>query len=104
MSYDIESLEKKLNSISEELKNIDEKKSLSHYELMNNKYKNYISQYSKSYIEMSEYYYGPELPFEVYCKEFKCGTYLDSQKDVKELYSLFLFFGLFQMYTGVKTE
>ena len=75
-------------------KNIDEKESY-HYELMNNKYKNYISQYSKSYIEMSVYYYGPKLPFEVYCT-FKC-AHTDCKRC--ENYSLFLFFGLFQMYT-----
>lgn len=108
MKYDLDALEKKLNSISEESRIIDEelkkKSELNHYQLMNQKYKKYISQYSKSYIEMSEHYYGPELPYEVYCNEFHKGTYLDSKKDVKELYSLFLFFGLFQLYTGVKTS
>ena len=34
-------------------------------------YKKYISQYSKVYIEMSEWYYGPELPYDVYIKEFR---------------------------------
>ena len=83
---------------------MDEKTEMSHYQIMNQKYKKYISQYSKSYIEMSDYYYGPELPYEVYCKEFHKGTYLDYTKDVKDLYSLFLFFGFFQFYTGVKTS
>ena len=64
--------------------------------IMNEKYKQWISQYSKEYIEMSEWYYGEELPFDIYCKEFnitrKESTYLDSAKDVKELYALFVFF------------
>ena len=59
----------------------------------------YISQYSQEYIEMSEYYYGRELPYDVYCREFKKGTYLDSPQDIKELYSLFIFFMFFDMYT-----
>tara|TARA_B100001094_G_C17395807_1_gene423431 strand:- start:39 stop:455 length:417 start_codon:yes stop_codon:yes gene_type:complete len=77
------------------------------YHNMNEAYKRYISQYSKEYIEMSEYYYGPELPFDVYQKE-KMGnkrsikegdTYLDTAQDVKELYALFIFFMFFDMYT-----
>ena len=45
----------------------DEKK----YHRANEAYKQYISQYSQEYIEMSEYYYGQELPYDVYCREFK---------------------------------
>ena len=49
---------------------------------------------------MSEFYYGPELPYDIYCKEFKKTnlrnpTYLDSPKDVKELYALFIFYSMF---------
>ena len=62
------------------------------YHNANEAYKKYISQYSQEYIEMSEYYYGQELPYDVYCREFKKGTYLDSPQDIKELYSLFIFF------------
>lgn len=58
------------------------------YEIMNDKYKKWISQYSKSYIEMSEYYVGEELP------RYHESTYLDSQKDVKELYSLFTIYAM----------
>ena len=110
MKWDIDDLESRLNKVSEDLnkqeetvnkidKNIQDNKIKSHYHEMNEKYKQWISQYSKEYIEMSEWYYGEELPFDVYCKEFnitrKESTYLDSAKDVKELYALFVFFSLF---------
>lgn len=125
MEYNIEDIEKKLNNCKNilnkeenKLKEIiidtiekdesnqnidllnyimteDEK----HYFMINNAYKNYISQYSKEYIEMSEYYYGPELPYDVYCREFKKhdkeSTFLDSGKDIKELYALFIFYAMF---------
>jgi len=130
MKWDFDKLEKSLTNSSEEL--IKEEKSFkelvidiaeldeSHetdsilyevlspeekeYHRINNAYKRYISQYSEAYIEMSEYYYGPELPYDVYCREFKkgkkdLGTYLDSPEEIKELYALFLFYGLFEVYT-----
>ena len=106
---DLDELEKKLHRISDDLKKedhrfnklIEEKE----YQLANQAYKSYLSQYSQEYIEMSEYYYGPELPYDVYIKEFKKekvkegDTYLDSGKDVKELYSLFIFFMFFDLFT-----
>ena len=51
---------------------------------------------------MSDFYYGPELPYNIYCKEFKKskGTYLDSPEDIKELYSLFMFYGMLEVYLG----
>ena len=58
------------------------------YQILNDKYKKWISQYSKSYIEMSEYYVGDELP------RYYESTYLDSEKDVKELYSLFTIYAM----------
>ena len=123
MSYD--ALEEKLNNISESLKEEDESfkrlvqdisekddtklssdifnqvftEEEREYHKVNSAYKRYISQYSKEYIEMSEYYYGPELPYDVYCREFNVKkivkegeTYLDTPQDVKDLYSLFIFF------------
>ena len=92
---------KKLDKLSKEEKE---------YYRVNKAYQKYISQYSQAYIEMSEHYYGPELPYDVYCREFtnkcnKCnnfttkGTYLDSPQEIKELYALFMFFGIFEMYT-----
>jgi hypothetical protein len=70
------------------------------YFLKNEAYKKYISQYSKEYIEMSEWYYGPELPYDIYIKEFRKEkeTYLDNKESIKELYSLFMFYGLLQYY------
>tara|TARA_Y100000389_G_scaffold203285_1_gene251245 strand:+ start:3094 stop:3492 length:399 start_codon:yes stop_codon:yes gene_type:complete len=70
------------------------------YFLKNEAYKKYISQYSKEYIEMSELYYGPELPYDIYIKEFRKEkeTYLDNKESIKELYSLFMFYGLLQYY------
>lgn len=75
------------------------------YHRANTAYKQYISQYSREYIEMSEWYYGPELPYEVYLKEFKKprsirmgDTYLDSPEDVKEMYKLFIFFMMYQYF------
>ena len=76
------------------------------YRIMNDAYKKYISQYSQAYIEMSEYYYGPELPYDIYCKEFKKkekkeeGTYLDSPEEIKELYALFMFYGMLEASIG----
>ena len=53
---------------------------------------------------MSDYYYGPTLPYEIYCKEFKKGyiensTYLDNPNDVQELYKLFIFYMMVDFYT-----
>ena len=129
---DLDALEKKLNGISNELEDEEEslKEMIIHlaekdetnqsydilydtlsedekeYHRANEAYKRYISQYSKEYIELSEYYYGPELPYDVYCREFNVKkivkegeTYLDTPQDVKYLYSLFIFFMFFDMYT-----
>ena len=70
------------------------------YIIMNKKYKQWITSFSKEYIEMSEWYYGEELPYNVYCKEFKKseGTYLDSPEDVKELYKLFMYYGMLEYF------
>jgi len=126
MKFNIESLEKSLNSSSfklkeeeEELKriviqadNIDttnslydtlhdilDDKELDYYRV-NKAYKEYIAGYSKSYIELSEYYYGPELPYNIYCREFgiidETDHYLKTPKDIKELYSLFMFYGILE--------
>ena len=130
MKWDFDKLEKSLTNSAEELRKeeqsfkelvlevaeLDEShetdsilyevlsKEEKEYHRINTAYKKYISQYSQAYIEMSEYYYGPELPYDVYCREFKkdkkCwGTYLDSPSEIKELYALFLFYGLFEMHT-----
>ncbi len=98
MSYNIEDIEKKLDNISKQLKN-DKLKDIDYY-IANQKYKEYISKYSKSYIEMSDFYYGDNLPYDIYCKEFNKKDdrdhYLSSKKDVIELYKLFIFYGMLE--------
>ena len=125
MKWDFDDLESKLNGASEDLKKCDKdlkqtaeniyykdetnesvntlKDILgedSGYIIANKKYKEWIQSYSKEYIEMSEWYCGEELPYNVYCKEFKKseGTYLDSPEDVKELYKLFMYYGMLEYF------
>ena len=128
MKWDLKKMESKLFNLSNESKKQDKKmketikriadkddtkKSYDflsdeerEYRIMNDAYKKYISQYSQAYIEMSEYYYGPELPYDIYCKEFKKkkkkeeGTYLDSPEEIKELYALFMFYGMLEASIG----
>jgi len=104
MSYDIEKLENLLNNIENKSETIDGNL---HYNMMNERYKNLISGYSEAYLEMSDFYYGEELPYDIYCKEFKKknlrlfdlkGTYLESKKDIIELYKLFIFYGFFEQF------
>ena len=125
MKWDFDKLENKLLNISDDLKKCDEnlKKTAENifykdetntsqetlkvivgedvgYIIANKKYKKWISSYSKEYIELSEWYYGEELPYNIYCKEFQKnkGTYLDSPEDVKELYKLFFFYGMLELF------
>jgi len=120
LSQKLESLDSKLkqenNSFKELVLNISEKDETNvtkatlyslldedkkHYFLINEEYKALISNFSQAYVEMSEWYCGAEIPFEVYQKIYKkkCyGTYLDSKEDVKELYKLFAFMFLFESY------
>ena len=119
MKWDIHELSQKLNATTKKLeeeeillnkiqddliqkvkKNNEEEE----FQKVNRAYQQYISQYSKEYIEMSEYYYGPTLPYEIYCKEFKKGyiensTYLDNPNDIQELYKLFIFYMMVDFYT-----
>lgn len=117
----IEELENKLNNIDKNLKNdnqniiinnikknenfnnlnINQKieinneyyKNLSYHEKLyqqqNEEYKNLISQFSNAYLEICDFYVGPELPRK---------TFLDSKKDVHELFSLFILGALFEPY------
>jgi len=102
----IDDLEKKMNDIKNKSEKMDDDL---HYDMMNERYKNLISGYSLAYLEMSDFYYGEELPYDVYCKEFKKknlrlfdlkGTYLESKKDLNELYKLFIFYGFLESYLG----
>jgi hypothetical protein len=136
MKWDFDKLESKLSDVAdnlekceEELKktteeifyndesgeSIDSLKDIlgeeSDYIIANKKYKAWIGSYSKAYIELSEYYYGDELPYHIYCREFGAergnhgsslssnplaGTYLASPEDVKVLYKLFIYYGMFE--------
>jgi hypothetical protein len=115
---DINSLFDKLNTIEDKLKNdnldiicdniinndnieeYDKIDSINHkfsklstyekiYQNENIKYKRLISNYSKSYLDICDFYVGPELPRE---------TYLDSTTDIKELVSLFIFGAILEPY------
>lgn len=113
----LDDLEKKLNSFSEELKKDDikeitgdllnkdldpqqraeietihyanESKYEKLYQQKNREYKNLISKFSQAYLEMSDFYVGPELPRE---------HYLQSKEDIKKLYLMFAFYALAEPY------
>jgi len=53
------------------------------YQKKNNEYKALISRFSLAYLELSNFYVGPELPrYEE--------TFLDSKNDIESLYFLFI--------------
>ena len=71
------------------------------YMIYNDRYKDLISHYSLAYLEMSEWYVGEYLPYNIFLKEIKgIHTYLDSKEDVKELYKLFGIMFLFELSIG----
>ena len=60
------------------------------YQIKNEEYKKLISGFSHAYLELTEFYVGPELP------RLETQTFLDSKDDINQLYFLFimsLFFG-----------
>jgi len=59
------------------------------YQKRNDEYKQLISTFSKAYLEISDFYVGDNLPRE---------TYLDSKKDICELFMLFILFALCEPY------
>ena len=59
------------------------------YQIQNDKYKELISGFSDAYLSMSDFYVGPELHRE---------TYLDSKKDVCELFTLFIIAAISEPY------
>ena len=59
------------------------------YQIKNDDYQKLISGFSQAYLDICDFYVGPELPRE---------TYLDSKKNVKELFSLFILGALFEPY------
>lgn len=114
LSIDLKSEEIKLNNFIEktflsndpnsyQLFNLIQKNN-KHYFLMKKKYKNLIQNYSIAYLELSDWYVGEDLSYQDYCKIFnKNKTYLDSKKDIQELYSLFLFYSMFSLYFNPAT-
>ena len=126
VSVDLDKCEEELKKTSREIfyndesgESIDSLKDIlggeADYIISNKKYKAWIGSYSKAYIELSEYYYGDELPYHIYCRDIKgetevsparggendvsnplAGTYLASSNDVKELYKLFIYYGMFE--------
>ena len=59
------------------------------YQQKNDDYKKLIQQFSLQYLELSDFYVGPELPRE---------HYLQSKKDVAELYIMFAFYAFAEPY------
>ena len=59
------------------------------YQKRNDEYKDLIQQFPLAYLELTEFYVGPELPRE---------HYLQSKKDVVELYTLFALFAIAEPY------
>jgi len=61
---------------------LDEREKI--YQKKNDEYKKLISGFSKAYLELSEWYVGPELP-----RDHE-STFLDSKDDINSLYFLFV--------------
>ena len=116
---DLQSLEKKLNCIKNNISNDESLKKISEniknnqysdnetkyeakreyyshlptheklYQQKNDEYKQLISQFSQAYLELSDFYVGSELPRE---------HYLQSKNDVDELYLMFAFYAFAEPY------
>ena len=116
---DLQSLENKLNSIKNNISNDESLKKISEniknnqysdnetkyeakreyyshfppheklYQQQNDDYKQLISQFSQAYLDLSDFYVGHELPRE---------HYLQSKKDVAELYLMFAFYAFAEPY------
>ena len=61
---------------------LDEKEKL--YQQKNNEYKELISGFSESYLEMSSFYVGSDLP------RYENQTFLDTKDDINLLYFMFV--------------
>lgn len=73
------------------------------YIQVKDEYEKCISQFSLAYLEMSEWYVGPELDrktYDKYKQKQMSKTYLDSPKDVVELYKIFAFYSIMEMVFG----
>ncbi len=63
------------------------------YQILNDQYKEIISQFSQPYLDMSDFYVGPDLPRP---------HFLSSSKDLSQLYLFFLFAGFIALYDDIK--
>ena len=99
MEWNTESLLQKLQNVDDNLQkdNIEDVEQdlleEQRYQIMKNNYKKFISSYSQAYIEMSDWYLGPELTREIYDNMFSLrkNNYL-RKENIPELYGLFIFF------------
>ena len=75
----------KLNQITQSLNEAQKQNEIEEqYQRMNEEYKQLVSQFSFAYLELSEWYVGPELPRPIH------QTFLDSKEDINSLYFLFM--------------
>ena len=75
----------KLNQITQNLNEAQKQNEIEEqYQRMNEEYKQLISQFSFAYLELCEWYVGPELPRPIH------QTFLDSKEDINSLYFLFM--------------
>lgn len=65
------------------------------YQKRNDEYKKLLSTFSNAYLEISDFYVGENLPRE---------TYLDSRKDICELFCLFILFAIWEPYINAYYE
>ena len=63
------------------------------YQIKNEEYKKLISNFSLNYLELCEWYKGPELPRQ------EIDTFFDSKDDLNQLYFLFIMGFMLQMGT-----
>ena len=79
----------KLDQITQNLTEIQKQNEIEEkYHIANEEYKQLISQFSIQYLELCEWYVGPELPRD------DERTFFDSKDDLNQLYFLFVM-GLF---------
>ena len=75
----------KLNQITQSLNEAQKQNEIEEqYQKMNEEYKQLVSQFSFAYLELCEWYVGPELPRPIH------QTFLDSKEDINSLYFLFM--------------
>ena len=68
------------------------------YQRKNDEYKKLISRFSLAYLELTEFYVGPELPRQ------EEDTFFDSKNDLNELYFLFAMGFFMNMCIGKKEQ